>query len=183
MQRWATFPDARKTRTDWRALAGSPTKISLRCAQAVHDGGTSKELLEKRRARSNFEIRKTEMRSNQKAAKNIDEYIAGFPNDVQAILQKIRNTIRRAAPKAEEAIKYHMPTFTLNGNLVHFGAFKKHIGFYPAPRGVEMFKKELSAYEGAKSSLRFPLDRPIPFDLISRIVKFRVKKNLESRLK
>lgn len=119
------------------------------------------------------------MRAKLTALKDIDEYIAGFPNDVQQILEKIRMTIRKAAPDAEETIKYQMPTFTLNGNLVHFAAFKKHIGFYPAPRGIEMFKAELSVYEGAKSTVRFPLDKPIPFDLISKIVKFRVKKNLE----
>ena len=119
------------------------------------------------------------MRTNQTAPKDIDEYIAGFPNDVQEILEKIRMTIRNAAPDAEETIKYQMPTFTLNGNLVHFAAFKKHIGFYPVPRGIETFKDELSVYEGEKATVRFPLDKPIPFDLISRIVKFRVKKNLE----
>jgi uncharacterized protein YdhG (YjbR/CyaY superfamily) len=109
--------------------------------------------------------------------KDIDEYIAGFPHDVQKTLKKIRLTVRKAAPAAEETIKYEMPTFTLNGNLVHFAAFKNHIGFYPVPR--EQFKDELSAYEGAKGSARFPLNQPIPLDLISRIVKFRVKKNLE----
>jgi uncharacterized protein YdhG (YjbR/CyaY superfamily) len=119
------------------------------------------------------------MRKSRPEPKDIDEYIAGFPEDVQKILEKIRTTIRKAAPDAEETIKYQMPTFTLNGNLVHFGAYKKHIGFYPAPRGVEKFKQALSAYEGAKSTVRFPLDKPIPFGLISKIVKFRVKKNLE----
>lgn len=119
------------------------------------------------------------MRKGQSEPKDIDEYIAGFPEDVQEILEEIRTTIRKAAPDAEETIKYQMPTFTLNGNLVHFAAFKKHIGFYPAPRGVEKFKEALSAYEGAKSTVRFPLDKPIPFGLISKIVKFRVKKNLE----
>jgi uncharacterized protein YdhG (YjbR/CyaY superfamily) len=96
---------------------------------------------------------------------------------VRELLAKIRTTIREAAPDAEEAIKYRMPTFTLNGNLVHFAAFKNHIGFYPAPRGIEAFKDELSAYEGAKGSVRFPLDKPIPFDLIGRIVEFRVKES------
>ena len=120
------------------------------------------------------------MRKSRSEPKDIDEYIAGFPEDVQKILEKIRTTIRKAAPDAEETIKYQMPTFTLNGNLVHFAAYKKHIGFYPAPRGVEKFKQALSAYEGAKSTVRFPLDKPIPFGLISKIVKFRVKKNLES---
>ena len=119
------------------------------------------------------------MRTDQTAPKDIDEYIAGFPNDVQKILEKIRLTIRKAAPDAEETIKYQMPTFTLNGNLIHFAAFKKHIGLYPVPRGSETFKDEVSKYEGAKSTVRFPLDKPIPFALISKIVKFRVKKNLE----
>ena len=109
----------------------------------------------------------------------IDEYIATFPADVQAILQKVRATIRKSAPKAEEAISYQMPTFKLNGNLVHFAAFKNHIGFYPVPSGIEKFKKELSAYKGAKGSVQFPLDKPIPYGLIGRIVKFRVKENLE----
>lgn len=118
------------------------------------------------------------MRANQTAPRDMDEYIAGFPKDVQEILEKIRMTIRKAAPDAEEIIKYQIPTFTLKGNLVHFGAFKKHIGFYPAPSGIEEFNEELSVYEGAKGSIKFPLDKPIPFALISKIVKFRVKENL-----
>jgi uncharacterized protein YdhG (YjbR/CyaY superfamily) len=118
------------------------------------------------------------MRTNRSTPQNIDEYIAGFPKDVQAVLKKIRMTIRKAAPGAEETIKYQMPTFTLYGNLVHFAAFKKHIGFYPVPRGSAAFKDELSAYEGEKSTARFPLDQPIPLDLIARIVKFRITKNL-----
>jgi uncharacterized protein YdhG (YjbR/CyaY superfamily) len=109
----------------------------------------------------------------------MDEYIATFPADVQAILRKVRETIRKAAPQAEEAISYQMPTFKLNGNLVHFAAFKSHIGFYPVPSGIEKFKKELSAYKGAKGSVQFPLDKPIPYGLIGRITKFRVKENLE----
>ena len=118
------------------------------------------------------------MKTKQVAPQNIDEYIAGFPDDVREILKRIRTTIKKAAPNAEETIKYQMPTFTLKGNLVHFAAYKNHIGFYPAPRGIEQFKRELSVYEGAKGSVRFPLDKPIPFGLISRIVKFRVKGNL-----
>ena len=110
---------------------------------------------------------------------NIDEYIAGFPKDIQKLLKVIRATIRKAAPEAEEAIKYAMPTFTHKGNLVSFGAYKKHIGLYPAPRGIAAFKKELSAYEGAKATVKFPLDQPLPLDLITKIVKFRVKKNLK----
>lgn len=119
------------------------------------------------------------MATGQTAPKNIDEYIAGFPEDVQELLEKVRATIREAAPDAEEAIKYQIPTFTLNGNLVHFAAFKNHIGFYPAPRGIEVFKDELSAYKGAKGSVQFPFGEPIPYDLISRIVKFRAQENRE----
>ena len=119
------------------------------------------------------------MRTNPTSPKNVDEYISAFPNDVQEILQKIRTTIKKAAPNAEETINYQMPTFTLKGNLVHFAAFKNHIGFYPTPTGIEEFKDELSVYEGAKGSVRFPLDRPIPFALIGRIVQFRVKENLK----
>ena len=119
------------------------------------------------------------MKTDQATPKNIDEYIAGFPQEVRGILKKIRATIRKAAPNAEEAIKYRMPTFVLKGNLVHFAAFKKHIGFYPASTGIEKFKDELSLYEGAKGSVRFPLEEPVPFGLISKIVKLRVKENLE----
>jgi uncharacterized protein YdhG (YjbR/CyaY superfamily) len=115
------------------------------------------------------------MRTSHRRVRNIDDYIAGFPKDVQEILEKIRMTIRKAAPQAEEAIKYEIPTFRLNGNLIHFAAYAKHIGLYPAPRGVASFKKELSAFEGGKGTVKFPLDKPIPFGLISRIVKFRVK--------
>jgi uncharacterized protein YdhG (YjbR/CyaY superfamily) len=113
--------------------------------------------------------------------KTIDEYIAGFPPDVQDILQKIRLTIHQAAPEAQEAISYQMPTFKLNGNLVHFAAFKKHIGFYPVPSVIEAFKDELSAYHQGKGSVQFPLDQPIPYDLIRRIVQFRVQENLAKR--
>jgi uncharacterized protein YdhG (YjbR/CyaY superfamily) len=119
------------------------------------------------------------MRTDQPAARNIDEYIAGFPRDVQQILQKIRTTIRRAAPQAEEVISYQMPTFRLEGNLVHFAAFKNHIGLYPTPSGTDKFREELSPYQTGKGSIRFPLDKPIPYGLIGRIVKFRVKENLE----
>ena len=116
-------------------------------------------------------------------AQTIDEYISGFPKDIQKVLKEIRETIRSAAPDAEETINYAIPTFKLNGNLVHFAAFKKHIGFYPAPSGIEAFKKELSGYEGAKGSVQFPLAAPMPFALITRIVKFRVKENMEKGAK
>ena len=119
------------------------------------------------------------MKTDQTAPKNIDDYIAGFPPEVRVILERIRATIRKAAPDAEEAIKYRLPTFVQGGNLVHFGAFKRHIGFYATPGGNKKFRKELSAYEGAKGSVQFPLDEPIPYGLVSRMVKFRVKENLE----
>ena len=112
-------------------------------------------------------------------AENIDEYIAGFPQDIQEMLEQMRATIKKAAPEANEAIKYAMPTFVFEGNLVHFAAFKNHIGFYPAPTGIEAFKKELSRYEGSKGAIRFPLDAPLPLALIRKIVQFRVKKNAE----
>ncbi len=118
------------------------------------------------------------MKADQAVPQTIDEYIAGFPKDVQEKLEQVRRTIREAAPDAQEKISYKMPTFTLKGNLVYFAAFKNHIGFYPIPSGIEEFKEELSAYEQGKGSVQFPLDKPIPFDLISRIVKFRVKENL-----
>lgn len=110
---------------------------------------------------------------------NISKYIAAFPDDIQKILEDVRITIRNAAPEAEETINYGIPTFALKGNLVHFAAFKNHIGFYPAPSGIIAFKKELSVYDGAKGSVKFPIDQPLPFGLITEIVKFRVKENLE----
>lgn len=109
----------------------------------------------------------------------IDEYIAGLPGPVGNILEELRATIRKAAPGAEETINYGIPTFTLHGNLVHFAAFKNHIGFYPAPSGIEAFKKELSVYEGAKGSVQFPIEKPLPLSLVTRIVKFRVNENIE----
>jgi uncharacterized protein YdhG (YjbR/CyaY superfamily) len=118
------------------------------------------------------------MKANREPA-NIDEYIADFPDGVQEVLQKVRTTIKKAAPQAEETISYKIPTFKLMGNLVHFAGYKSHIGFYPTSTGITQFKKELSAYEGAKGSVRFPLDRPMPLSLISKIVKFRVNENLK----
>ena len=114
-----------------------------------------------------------------KTFKDIDEYIAGFPKDVQQILMKIRATIQKAAPEAEEAISYQMPTFKLKGNLIHFAAFKNHIGIYPMPSATEKFKKQLSRYQGGRGTIRLPLDEPIPYELIDKITKFRVKQNLE----
>jgi len=112
-------------------------------------------------------------------AENIDEYIAGFPRDIQEMLELIRATIKKAAPGAKEAIKYAMPTFVYEGNLVHFAAFKNHIGFYPAPTGIEAFKKELSSYKTSKGAIQFPLDARLPLALIRKMVQFRVKKNAE----
>ena len=121
------------------------------------------------------------MEASTKQFKTIDEYISMFPEDVRTILKNLRQTIRDAAPEAQETINYQIPTFTLNGNLVHFAAFKNHIGFYPTPTGMEAFKDELSAYQGAKGSVRFPIDQPLPFPLIRRIVEYRVKENLERK--
>jgi len=119
------------------------------------------------------------MISASKKPETIDEYIAMHPEKVQILLHKIRNIIKNAAPDAIEAMKYQLPTFVLHGNLVHFGAFKNHIGLYPAPSGIKVFKEELSIYESGKGSIKFPFDDEIPFDLIGQIVKFRAKKNLE----
>jgi uncharacterized protein YdhG (YjbR/CyaY superfamily) len=113
--------------------------------------------------------------------KTMDEYISTFPEDVQRILHELRHTIKEAAPEAEETINYQMPTFTLNGNLVHFAAFKNHIGFYPTPSGIEAFEKELSRYKGAKGSVQFPIDEPLPLPLIRRIVEYRVKENRQRK--
>lgn len=110
--------------------------------------------------------------------KNIDEYIASFPEETQKLLQQVRSTIQKAAPTAEEKISYAMPTFVLNGNLIHFAAYQHHIGLYPAPQGIEAFKEELSVYKGAKGSVQFPLNQPMPLDLIARITAYRVKQNL-----
>jgi len=119
------------------------------------------------------------MEGNKVEYLSIDEYIASFPSEIQDLLAKLRQTIKEAAPEAEEKISYQMPTFALHGNLVHFAAYKNHIGFYPAPRGIEAFKEELASYKGAKGSVQFPLDRPLPYDLIRRIVIFRVQENRE----
>lgn len=108
---------------------------------------------------------------------NIDAYIEACPSEVQDILREIRRIIREAAPDAVEKISYQMPTFELNGNLVHFAAFKQHIGFYPAPQGIEAFEAELAKYKGGKGSVQFPLDQPMPYDLISRITKHRAEEN------
>lgn len=119
------------------------------------------------------------MDRNTNLIETIDEYILQFEKETQRILQQVRQCIKEAAPEAAEKISYGMPTFTLQGNLVHFAAYKKHIGFYPTPSGIEAFKDELSVYKGAKGSVQLPVDRPMPFDLISRIVRFRVAENIE----
>ena len=119
------------------------------------------------------------MKMNKSVAKTIDEYIADYPKDVQKLLEQVRATIKKAAGEAEEKISYGIPTFTLKGNLVHFGAYKNHIGFYATPTGHDAFKKELSVYTQGKGSVQFPIDQPLPLDLISKIVKFRVKENSE----
>lgn len=119
------------------------------------------------------------MRTDRTTAGSIDEYIAGFPEHTRKILEKIRRTIRKAAPNAEETISYKIPTFTLDGRpLIYFAAYPKHVALYPAPRGSEDFNEELSDYEGGKGTVRFPLDEPVPYDLIRRIVKFRMKESL-----
>ena len=119
------------------------------------------------------------MKSEKNLPKNIDEYISGFPDEIRLLLEEVRKTIRNAAPEATEAISYQMPTFRLNGNLVHFAAFKNHIGLYPAPTGIETFRKELTPYKGGKGSVQFPISEPLPLDLITRIVRFRVGENLK----
>ena len=118
------------------------------------------------------------MATSRSAPANVDQYIATFPPEVQAVLQRVRQVVRDAAPDAQEVISYQMPAFKLNGILVYFAAFKNHIGFYPPIRGDARIEKAASPYAGEKGNLRFPLDRPIPFDLISRLTKLRVKQDL-----
>jgi uncharacterized protein YdhG (YjbR/CyaY superfamily) len=115
------------------------------------------------------------MKSTESNSQEVERFISRYPAEVQEILYKIRSIIREAAPDAQEKLNYGIPTFTLNGNLVHYSGFKDHIGFYPTPSGVEKFKKQLSKYEGAKGSVKFPLDQPIPYNLIREITEFRVK--------
>lgn len=124
------------------------------------------------------------MQASKSQFKTVDEYIAKFPKDVRDVLEELRRVIREAAPEAEEAISYGMPAFKLHGrSLVFFAAWKNHVGFYPGgPSAIEAFKKELSPYKHAKGSIQFPLDKPIPFDLVRKMVKFRVKEN-ESKKK
>ncbi|MEZ0183331.1 iron chaperone [Flavobacterium oncorhynchi] len=118
-----------------------------------------------------------------KKPENIDEYIGAFPNDVQEILEKVRMTIQQAAPEAKERISYSMPSFEQNGIVVYFAAFKNHIGLYALPSGHKAFAEELSKYKSGKGSVQFPLKEKMPYDLITKIVKFRVKENLEKAKK
>ena len=115
------------------------------------------------------------MAAGRATPKSIDEYIAGFAPEVRAILEEVRSTVAKAAPDAQETCSYNMPTFTLGGTLVHFAAFKKHIGFFPPVRSDAKIEKAIAPYAGEKGNLRFPLDQPIPYELIERIVKHRVK--------
>jgi uncharacterized protein YdhG (YjbR/CyaY superfamily) len=119
------------------------------------------------------------MKSSKVGFSSIDEYIATFPEDIQKILEEVRATIKTSAPEAEEKISYQMPAFALKGILVYFAAHKNHIGFYPTSSGIQAFKQELSVYEGSKGTVKFPIDKPLPLELISKIVKFRVAENLK----
>lgn len=119
------------------------------------------------------------MKSDSPKLTTIDDYISGYPSEIQAILQEVRATIQKAAPGATEKISYQLPTFYLSGNLVHFGAFKKHIGFYPTSSGIANFTEELAPYQTSRGAVQFPLVQPIPLNLITKIVEFRVRENLE----
>jgi uncharacterized protein YdhG (YjbR/CyaY superfamily) len=121
------------------------------------------------------------MDSAAERATSIDDYIAAFPEAVQVKLQALRQAIREEAPDAQETIKYRMPTFTLHGNLVHFAAYKNHIGFYPTPSPIDVFRSELSVYKTSKGAIQFPLDQPLPLSLVRRIVAFRVQENLKKK--
>ncbi len=123
------------------------------------------------------------MENGQRKFDSIDDYIGGFPPETQAILKELREAIREAAPEAEEKISYQMPTFFLKGNLVYFAAYENHIGLYPAPSGIEAFGNELNAYKSGKGSIRFPIDEPLPLELIKRIVRFRVEENINKFMK
>ena len=123
------------------------------------------------------------MESNKKSINSIDEYIAQFPEEVQKKLKELRKVIKASAPDAEERISYQMPTFRLKGNLVHFAAYKNHIGFYPTPGGIKAFEDELVVYEVSKGTVRFLIDQPLPMELISKIVKFRVGEDLKNAAK
>ena len=117
----------------------------------------------------------------RKGFETIDGYIATFPKNVQDILEEMRKVIKESAPESEETISYGMPTFKLKGNLVHFAAYKNHIGFYPTPSAIEAFKEDLSPYKSSKGAVQFPIDKPIPFELVKKIVIFRVEENLAKK--
>jgi len=119
------------------------------------------------------------MKSSKNKFQSIDDYIKPFPENIQIILESVRQTIKKAAPKAEEAISYQIPTFKLNGNLVHFAAFKNHIGFYPGSKAIQVFRKKFASYKSSKGTVQFPLDKPMPLELIKKITRFRVKENIE----
>ncbi len=119
------------------------------------------------------------MEENKISFNTIDEYIVQFPPEVQETLKTLRNVIKELVPDAQEKISYQMPTFALHGNLVHFAAFKNHIGFYPAASGIAAFKHELSEYKGSKGAVQFPIDMPLPYELITQIVKYRVAENIK----
>jgi uncharacterized protein YdhG (YjbR/CyaY superfamily) len=116
-----------------------------------------------------------------KTFSTINEYISEFPEEIQVKLEQIREIIQQAAPEAKEAIRYGMPTFVLNGNLVHFAAYKNHIGFYPAPSGIDAYLDELAVYRTGKGTIQFPIDQPIPLNLVKKVVEFRVNENLGKR--
>lgn len=121
------------------------------------------------------------MTDEDKSFNNIDEYISLFPENVQLILKELRQNIKEIAPESKEVISYQMPTFKLNGNLVHFAAYKNHIGFYPTPSAIVKFKEKLSLYETSKGTIKFSIHEPIPLDLIKEIVAFRVKENMNKK--
>lgn len=156
---WKSFQD-----NGWVGAMGKETMGKI----AIGKKAISKEAISKKAS-----AKKT--KGNGKEL--VDRYIAGFSKEMQVLLEKMRSIISRAAPEAEETIGYGIPTFKLNGNLVHFGGYKNHIGFYPAPSAIKAFEKELSVYEGAKGSVQFPADKPLPVALISKIIQYRVKEN------
>lgn len=123
------------------------------------------------------------MGTKRKLLKDIDDYVGRYPKDVQRLLNQMRSTIKKAAPQATEKISYGVPTFALDGNLVHFAVFKNHIGFYPTPSAITAFTKELSSYRCSKGGVQFPLDELLPLTLVSRMVKFRVKEKMMERKK
>jgi uncharacterized protein YdhG (YjbR/CyaY superfamily) len=123
------------------------------------------------------------MKKSNIITSNVDEYIAAFPKDTQLLLEQLRATIRKAVPQVEEMMSYQMPAYKFHGMLVYFAGYKNHIGFYPTSTGIAAFKKELSVYKGAKGSVQFPIDKPLPLRLINKIVKFRVNENLKMKMK